>query len=145
MVGYGCGGAAEIIPVIGKSQVQKKISRQAKAVSVLEFVLEFALLTETAAMIQIALEDVPGINLEKIERDGLFRLFGGGDGGVFPSASVPAQALMSDEESAAEGGEAKEVFHNRVRLFWLNRIGHTNGFASRKKSIRSVGENGRRF
>ena len=51
--------------------------------AVLEFVLEFALLAETAAMIQIALEDVPGINLEKIERDGLFRLFRGGDGGAF--------------------------------------------------------------
>ena len=84
VIGYGCGGASEIIPVIGQSQVQIKISRQAKAVSVLEFVLEFALLAETAAMIQIALKNVTGINLEKIAWNGLFRPVGRGDGGVSP-------------------------------------------------------------
>ena len=83
--------------------------------AVLEFVLEFALLAETAAMIQIALEDVPGINLEKIERNGLFRLFRGGDGGAFPIHLRSSPTLTSDEESAAYGGQAKEVFHNGVR------------------------------
>ena len=88
--------------------------------AVLEFVLEFALLSETAAVIQIALEDVPGINLEKIERDGLFRLFRGGDGGAFRIHLRSSPTLMSDEESAAYGGQAKEVFHYRVGLSWLN-------------------------
>jgi hypothetical protein len=74
--------------------------------------LELALLAETAAMIQIAFEDVAGVNLEKIEWNGLFRLFRGGDGDAFPIHLRSSPTSMSDKESAAYGGEPKEVFHN---------------------------------
>ena len=58
VIGHGCGSAAEVITLVGHTEVQIEIPVKLKAVAVLEFILELVLLAETAAMIQIAFEDV---------------------------------------------------------------------------------------
>ena len=79
--------------------------------SIFKFVLDFTLLPEAAAVVQIALEHITGLELEQVKRNGLGLLDGDR---ALPSSSLPACAGKGRGQGT--GGEAKEMFHGSVLL-----------------------------
>ena len=110
MIWHRRGGAAEVIAIVGKADVDVEVPREQKAVAVFELDLDEILFPETAAVVQVALKNVTLLELEDVERDFFGRFLGGRDGCLVVRPPCPAFRPGARRKAPQEARRQSEFF-----------------------------------